>query len=414
MKIRKTAIAACAAAAMLMPLAACGNDTAGDAGVTTITYFAWENEKQVKPIVEAFEDANPDIHVDISTAQGEANDYAQTLTTRAAGDQLPDVYHISIETRNEILDAGLAKDLTDEPFVEGLPEMSKTLYTRDGKLYGMSVTAWVGGVVYNKDLLKQVGYDTVPETLEEFIELGEKLQEAGITPYMEDMSVVSGSFQPMLGGYYATQGTDSSLWPEMDEGGTFTEQWTPVLEQWVELVESGTLPRETVSVSADQIKSNFMTGQLAMYRSGPWDFADLDTTGIDYGMAAMPAVEGGEPYVGGGPDAPYVISSKIDGEKLEAAEKFLSFINSEEGLKLKEEYINQISISPNYKADVAPQIADLYDEYITNGAFYWVNWVRNGSVMGQEMASQFQLLAQGQASVEDVTSYLDDKWTSSK
>ncbi|NEG89787.1 extracellular solute-binding protein [Bifidobacterium aerophilum] len=231
---------------------------------------------------------------------------------------------------------------------------------------------------------------------------------------MEDMSVVSGSFQPMLGGYYAKQGIKTSDWPEQDEGGTFAKQWTPVLEQWMKLVDSGTLPKENVGVSNDQIKQSFMTGQLAMFRSGPWDFADLDSSGVNYGMAAFPAVDGGQPYVGGGPDSPYVISSKIDGDKLKAAEKFLSFINSEEGLKLKEENIGQISISPAYKANVAPQLKDLYDKYVTNGDFYWVNWTRNGTVMGQEMASQFQLLVQGQSTIADVTKDLDAKWADSK
>ncbi|MBT1170054.1 extracellular solute-binding protein [Bifidobacterium sp. SO4] len=409
MKFSKTVIAAVAAATMIIPLAACGSGSAGS-GKTTITYFSWNNEKMMTPIVQAFEKANPDIKVELSAAQGQANDYAQTLTTRAAGNQLPDVFHMSIETRNEVLDAGLARDITDEDFVKNLPASQTDLYTRDGKVYGMSPTAWVGGIVYNKDLLKQVGYDTVPDTLDEFIKLGKKLQAANITPYMEDMSVVSGSFQPMLGGYYSKQGIDTSKWPEQDQGGTFSEQWTPVLEQWMKLVDSGTLPKESVGVSADNIKQNFMTGQLAMFRSGPWDFADLDSSGVNYGVAAFPAVDGGKPYVGGGPDSPFVISSKIDGAKLEAAKKFLAFMNSADGLKLEEKYINQISVSPAYKANVAPQLKDLYDQYITNGDFYWVNWTRSGTIMGQEMASQFQLLVQGQASVADVTKDLDAKW----
>ncbi|MBT1174182.1 extracellular solute-binding protein [Bifidobacterium sp. LC6] len=413
MKFSKTMIAAVAAAAMLVPLAACGSSTAGS-DKTTITYFSWNNEKMMSPIVKAFEEANPDIKVEMSTAQGQATDYAQTLTTRVAGGQVPDVFHMSIETRNEVLDAGLARDITNEDFVKNLPKSQTDLYTRDGKVYGMSPTAWVGGIVYNKDLLKQVGYDSVPETLDEFIELGKKLQAQNITPYMEDMSVVSGSFQPMLGGYYSKQGIDASKWPEQDQGGTFSEQWTPVLKQWLKLVDSGTLPKETVGVSADQIKQNFMTGQLAMFRSGPWDFADLDSSGVDYGVAPFPAVDGGKPYVGGGPDSPFVISSKVDGAKLEAAKKFLAFMNSEEGLKLEEKQINQISVSPAYKANVAPQLKDLYEKYITNGDFYWTNWTRDGNVMGQEMASQFQLLVQGQASVADVTKALDAKWAESK
>ena len=294
MNFKKATIAALSAIVMLMPLTACS--ISGDSSKTTITYFSWNNEKLMKPVVDAFEDANPDISVELSTAQGQANDYAQTLTTRVAGGQVPDVFHMSIETRTEILNAGLARDLTNEDFMKGLPSTNTDLYTRDGKIYGMVPTAWVGVIVYNKDLLKKVGYTTVPETLDEFITLGTKLKDVGITPYMEDPSVVSGSFQPMLGGNYSEQGIGTS-----------------VLDQWKKLVDSGTLPKETVGVSYDQIKQNFMTGQLAMYRSGPWDFSDLNSSGIDYGAAAFPAVDGGKPYVGGDPDSPFVISSKISG-----------------------------------------------------------------------------------------------------
>lgn len=409
MKFSKTIIAAVAAAAMIVPLAACGSGTA-DSGKTTITYFSWNNENQVKPIIEAFEKANPDIKVDLSTAQGEAADYAQTLTTRAAGNQLPDVFHMSIETRNEVLDAGLAKDLTNEPFMDSIPDTNKDLYTRDGKVYGMSPTAWVGVIVYNKDLLKQVGYDSVPETIDEFCELGKKLQAAGITPYMDDPTVVSGSFQPMLGGYYAKQGIDTSEWPEMGEGGSFEKQWTPIIKEWQKLIDSGTMPKEVVGVNNDQIKQQFMTGQLAMFRSGPWDFPDLNSSGVDYAAAPFPAVEGGEPYVGGGPDSPFAISSKIDGDKLKAAEKFLAFMNSEEGLKLEEKNIGQISVSSEYAADVAPQLQDIYDEYVTTGKYYWTNWSQNGNVMATEMTSQWQLLIQGSTDAASVAKHMDETW----
>ncbi|NMM94559.1 ABC transporter substrate-binding protein [Bifidobacterium oedipodis] len=408
MKFSKSLIAAVATAAMIVPLAACGSAGAGD--TTTISYFSWNNENQVKPIIEAFEAANPGITVDLSTAQGEASDYAQTLTTRAAGNQLPNVFHMSIETRNEILDAGLARDITDEDFMQSIPDTNKELYTRDGKVYGMSPTAWVGVIVYNKDLLSQVGYDSVPETIDEFVELGEKLNDAGITAYMDDPTVVSGSFQPMLGGYYAAQGIETSAWPEMGEGGTFTEQWKTTLTEWKKLIDSGTMPKEVVGVTNDQIKQQFMTGQLAMFRSGPWDFADLDSSGIDYAVAPFPAIEGGETYVGGGPDSPYVISSQSEGDKLEAAKKFLSFLNSEEGLKLAEENIGQISVSSEYAANVDEHLQDVYDEYVTTGKYYWTNWSQNGNVMATEMVSQFQLLMQGEASVDEVIAHMDEVW----
>ncbi len=34
----------------------------------------------------------------------------------------------------------------------------------DGKVYAMGVSTWTNAWVYNKDLLKKVGYDSIPAT----------------------------------------------------------------------------------------------------------------------------------------------------------------------------------------------------------------------------------------------------------
>ncbi|MGW1784997.1 ABC transporter substrate-binding protein [Streptomyces sp. NPDC002143] len=413
MRTRREFLAALAATTATVSLAGCGGGSgSGSSGKTTITYFSWNNEKVMTPIIQAFEKANPDVHIDFSAAQGQANDYAQTLTTRIAGNQVPDVFHMSIETRSQVMDGGYARDITDESFMKGIDPTASTLYTRDGKVYGMAPTAWAGGIVYNKKLLAKAGYDAVPTEWDAFLEMGKKLSASGVTAYMEDSSVVSGSWGPMLGGYYAKQGVKTGDDAIFDGTKTFAEVWTPLIKAWDRLVTEGVMPKNVVGVNADQIKQSFMTGQLAMFRSGPWDFADLDTADLEYAVAPFPALSGGEPFVGGGPDSPYVISSKIKGAKLAAAEKFLSFINSAEGLKLAQENINQISTSANYDSKVAPKLQDVYTKYIKTGKYYWVNWPKGGTVMGQEIASQWQLLIQGKETPKSVAENLDKKWNS--
>lgn len=388
-------------------LTACSAGSAG--GSTTISYFTWNNESSMRPVIEAFEAEHPDIKIDLSSANNDPTEYSQTLLTRASGQQLPDVFHLSLETRSEIIDAGLAKDLTGSAFLEGADPTAQEMYSQDGKVYGMSLSAWAGVIIYNADLLAQVGYDSVPTDLDGFLELGQALNDAGITAYMEDTAGGSGSFPAMLGGYYAAQGTSDQ---EIFEDGASFDTWLPVIEQWQQIVESGTMPREVVGVSGDQVKQNFLSGQLAMYRSGSWDFNDIEAAGIDFGTAAFPAVEGGEAYVGGGPDSPYALSASLEGEKLEAAETFLGFLNSAEGLELLEENLSQVSTSTNYDANVAPEIADVYKDYIQQGKYYWTSYPTNGAVMSNEFTAQFQLLIQGQTTPEQVTAALDAKWQS--
>lgn len=400
------AVAAVTAASM--SLAACsGSPAGGDGGDVTLTYYSWNNQESMQPIIDAFEKANPGISIDMSSANGGPAEYAQTLLARASGQQLPDLFHLSLETRNELIDGGVVRDITAEPFMEGIDPTATAMFEKDGKAYGMSTGAWQGVLIYNRDLLAQVGYDEVPTDLDGFITLGEDLKAAGITPYLEDESAGSSSFITMLGGWYAGKGTtDAAIF---EDGESFAT-WIPAIEQWQKLLDSGVLPKETVGVSTDQVKQNFLSGDLAMFRSGPWDFADIEAAGVDFWTAPFPALDGGEPYIGGGPDSPFSMSAALEGDRLEAAQKFMTFINSPEGLELAEEHLNQISTSANHDAKVAPQIEDIYQNYLKQGKYYWTSWPRDGAVMGQEFAAQFQLLIQGQATPADLTAALDSKW----
>ena len=77
-------IAAVAAAAMLVPLAACGGGNAAD-GKTTLSFFSNNSQDKYQPIIDAFEKANPDIKIDYSTTTGSQSGYQQTLQTRISG-----------------------------------------------------------------------------------------------------------------------------------------------------------------------------------------------------------------------------------------------------------------------------------------------------------------------------------------
>lgn len=158
----KRMLALACAGAMLVPLAACGSDA--DAGKIRLSYLSWDNEQTSKPYIDEFEKENPDIKIDFSYAPP-TSEYISTLQTRLVGNQAPDVFIITSENRDDLIDNGYAKDLTDESFMKNISQANKDFVGRDGKTYGMSITSWVSGIAYNKDLLKQVGYDEPPGEL---------------------------------------------------------------------------------------------------------------------------------------------------------------------------------------------------------------------------------------------------------
>lgn len=414
MKFHKKIITVLAVAGLSIGLSACGgsSDTgAGKAGEKiTLTYLSWNSEKEVRPLIDAFEKANPNIKIDVQTAEGSANGYAKTLTTRASGNQLPDIFHMSTELR-DVMKNGWAKDLTKEPFMEGIDQTAKDLYSYNGKVYGMAVSAWGGVIVYNKALLKKAGVsEEIPTKLPEFIEYGKKIKAAGIIPYMEESNVVSGSFLPMLNGWYATHKISDKENPIWEGKKTFTEIWTPLIKQWQTLSSSGVMPKEVVGLSYDQMKQEFVQGKVAMFRSGPWEFQTFHDAKIDFGTAPYPAFEGGEPYIGGGPDSPFCLSAKLEGDRLKAAQTFMSFVNSPEGLKVASEKMGKISSSSKYQTKVDPAFEKVYVDYLRKGKYGWANWPKNGNNMAKVMSDNFQKIILGQATPEEVAKALDEAW----
>ncbi|MBV7363287.1 extracellular solute-binding protein [Actinomycetaceae bacterium TAE3-ERU4] len=413
---RKKGLAVVIAASLAVSLGACGGTKSAtpsqdDNEKVTLTYLSWWNEKIARPLIDAFEKENPNIKIDFNSAEGSANGYAQLLTTRIAGNQIPDIYHMSTEVRTDIMKGGYAKDLTGKPFMEGIDPTGAAMYSLNGKTYGMPVSAWAGVIVYNKDLLKKAGVpEKIPEKLPEFIEYGKKIKASGTAVYMEESNVVSGSFLPMLGGYFAQHSITDENNPIYKGEKTFSEVWTPVLTQWQTLSTSGIMPKEVVGLSGDQVKQEFLQGKLAMYRSGAWDFPDIKKAGINFGTAPYPAVEGGEPYIGGGPDSPFVMSSKLEGKKLQAAEKFFSFVNSDKGLSIMDESLGTISSSTKHKTKVDPEFEDVYVNYLQKGKYFWSNWPKKAAVMAKTMSDNFQELILGNTTPAKVTEALDAKW----
>ena len=99
---RRTTAAVGLVAVGALAMAGCsgGADDAG--GGVTLNYFTWNNEANMQPIIDAFEEAHPDITIELSSANNNPQEYGETLLTRASGNQLPDVFHLSLEQRRKL------------------------------------------------------------------------------------------------------------------------------------------------------------------------------------------------------------------------------------------------------------------------------------------------------------------------
>lgn len=408
-KVAKTVIAAAAGVAMLVPLAACGGGSA-DAGKTTISFLSWNNEQMMKPYIEKFEKDNPDIKIDFSYSPP-TPEYIQTLQTRLVGNQAPDVFIITSENKDDLITNGYAKDLTDEPFMKDISQANKDFVARDGKVYGMSLSSWASGIAYNKDLLKQVGADEVPDTWDEFLDLCKKLKNKGITPYLETiadgLSRIPDSFQ---GAIFAKDGADlTSLATQSKQTPGANEK--DAVKEWMKLYNQGLVTRDTVGISGDDMKTQFVNGQVAMICTGPWDFGTFqEASGLNWGYDLMPALDADhEQYAQGSPSPALTIYSKLKGDKLKAAEKFLEFIHSDWALQKQSEGGDAITVE-GFDSKVVEQYEDVYEKNVKTGKYFLMtNFYKSPDVLSSAVQAETQQLVQGSITPDQWAKNIDGK-----
>lgn len=409
--VRRSVQALALIGAASLALTACsgqgGDGQGGD--TTTITYLSWNNEETTKPVIDAFEAAHPDIKVDVSYSPPVA-EYIQTLQTRIAGNQAPDVFRIAPENRATLISEGHVADLSDLDLVSTLADANRNAYTEDGKLYGASFGAWVAGVVYNKDLLAEVGATEPPADWEGFLELSHELQDAGITPYLESASEVSRIFQGFLGSGYAADGNVEGEKIIFDGSSTFEEEWTEPLTEWMRIYDEGIVGQQSVGVTNDQVRDEFVAGNIAMFITGPWDLGAVDESGIDYGMTFQPSIND-ENFGAGATDPGFAISSKIEGAKLDAAIELVEWLATPEALELQSEHWGLASTSTAFDTPVNPAYETLYAEGLKESRFYlsMEHWKKSPDALQVEAQAQLQQLIQGQVTPQQVGEAMDAK-----
>lgn len=387
------------------------SDEGGASGdQVTITYLSWANEEMAAPFIKAFEDAHPDIKVEFSYSPPVA-EYVQTVQTRFAGGQAPNIFRIAPENRATLIAEGLVQDLSDIPGIDVLGAANRAEYEVDGALYGASVGAWEAGIIYNPELLAQAGAESVPATWDEFLELCSSLKELGITPYLEPVDDVPKIFQSFLGAQFALHGPEGGERAIFEGDATFAELWPEALEQYNRLFTEGVLGAEAVGLNGDQVRDGFVNGNVAMVMAGPWDIAALDEAGIDYEFALTPAAPGGEQFGAGAPDPGFAISSSTEGAQLEASRTFIEWLVSPEGLSALHDATGDITTTSNFQVAVAPQYETIYKDGLLESKFYlsMTHWLVGADALQVEATALIQQMAQGQLTPLQVAEGMDAK-----
>jgi raffinose/stachyose/melibiose transport system substrate-binding protein len=399
--------------AIVATLAGCGSSSSGasssaSTAKTDLSFFSWDNQQTMQPLIDKFQSENPNITIKFSTAPP-VDQYISTLQTRLLSKTAADVFIYTAEDSAVLAKGGFAKDLTAEPFTSVMNIANRNFMTNNGKVYGLSISSWAGGIMYNKALLKKVGVTTEPKTWDDFLALCAKLKAAGITPYydgVQDGNLMS--LYALIGGNYAVIGNqDAKIFAGQD---TFASAWATPLTEYAKLYTDGYSPKTVVGLSGDQIMSEFTSGRVAMIAGAPWNVGTVrkSAPNLDFSIMPVPGATGTSPYWTGAASPGYAINSHTN--HLAAAEKFLTFLGSAEGAQMYSTSAGAITTTSNFVPTVDPALTEVA-QGARSGKIYLtaISWPSNQSALGDELKAQIQGLAQGKATPDAVVKALDTK-----
>jgi maltose/maltodextrin transport system substrate-binding protein len=199
----------------------------------------------------------------------------------ATGDG-PDIFIWAHDRFGEWAAAGLIAPVDPSAEVrDGIFDFAWEAVTFDGQTWGYPIAVEAVGLVYNKELVP-----TPPASFEEIFSM--ELSD-GVTPILWDYNNTYFTM-PMLmanGGFAFEKNAEGSYDPTVT--GVNNEGAKKGAEMLRRLIDEGIMPP---GVDYGVMDAAINKGETAMMINGPWSWANLEASGIDFGVAPIPSVDG--------------------------------------------------------------------------------------------------------------------------
>ncbi|MBM6699979.1 extracellular solute-binding protein [Bifidobacterium pullorum subsp. saeculare] len=359
MRFKRIAASALAVATMV-GMAACGSG--GDANADgKVEFTVWHNsttgdgKKFWDDAAADYMKEHSNVTIKMEAIQNEDLD-GKLQTALQDPDSAPDVFFArGGQKLQDIIDAGQVMDLTDKLSDTVKTQMATALKgeTFDGRVYAVPQSVEPGGIWYSKDLFAKAGITETPTTWDEFVQVVQKLKDAGITP----IALGAKDAWPAAHWWYwfALRECSSDTFDKSTKSMKFTDAcWTRAGEDVQKLIDLDafnkgflTTPAQQGASSSAGLVANHMA---AMELMGGWDpgvIRDLTPDKkdmADLGYFAFPTVDGGEgdpTAVMGGMNA-----MAVGAWAPEEAVDFLNFISEKD---YQEKYAKAFSTIPASK-----------------------------------------------------------------
>ncbi|MCR5045405.1 MAG: maltose ABC transporter substrate-binding protein [Treponema sp.] len=312
-------------------LAGCSKKAASKAE-GPVTLKVWESDKGPDEFIqkagEAYTKAHP--NVTIEYVHVELGDAAGQIALDGPAGVGPDLFAAPHDKLGELVNSGHVAATVNASTVKGevLGACSQAL-TYNGTMYGYPVSAETYALFYNKDLISE---SELPKTWEDLATFSKKFNAANPGKYGFVMDVGNAYYTIVfttangnrLFGPSGTDTSDTKINSEDSVKGMkfFQKTLRPALN----------VPAADLSTSVAD--SAFSSGNAAMHITGLWNVKPFVDAGINFGVAALPALPGdNKPCASfSGTRAMFVSAYS---EHQEAAAAFAEFLLTPEMQKLR-------------------------------------------------------------------------------
>ena len=289
MKAIKKILALLLVATMVIPFVGCQQK---EEGPVEIELF--NRKTQAVPVLEKiiakFEEENPDIKIKLNTPTGSAQQGTDPFAIRVASGDVPDIFTEwpCLPEHVERSRAGILMDLSDLNAINNVEASVLQQISVDGKYYSLPLSLNTTAVAYNRKLFQENGWE-VPKTYDELIALCEKIQAAGMTPFVFGDREAWTLGHPVQGLYYTSIPNVTQFWRDVASGATNAQDSAELrraAEKVLELHKYG--QEDYLGAAYNALIVDFATEEAVMMWAGNWVVSGILQANPDLDFSFFP------------------------------------------------------------------------------------------------------------------------------
>ena len=299
----------------------------------TLKFTGWrtEDEAAINAMNEKFTAEYPNIKVVYEPVT--ATEYDTNLQTSLSNGTAADIIMMrSYSGGKTVYSSGKIATLTTDnvPNLANFPDSAINCWAADGESFAVPAGMTMEGVHYNKAIFEEVGVE-VPETLDELLDVCQKIKDAGYLPIAGGVSeawYVSEEITSSI--LMATIGTNDWVQKLYNKEIDFTD---PAYVTMLETLQKLTpyYPDFYEGVGYEDAQALFVTGQAAMYMSGSFELQFFTETNPDLQLGCFPFPGQDAAAKAINFTAAVGVGAYADSPNLDAALTYLNWLASNEG-----------------------------------------------------------------------------------